>query len=91
MSKRHRDEKPLRNPKEVRRLEHRALRHRVGQTLHEADDVDAVVLDEIRTERPRAKTAVTDKVRHWKLKSWKRRTALQAERNAALAAIIHAD
>lgn len=91
MSKRHRDDKPLRDPKEVRRLEHRALRHRVGQTLHEADDVDAVVLDEIRTERRSARSGMTDRVRHWKLKSWKRRTAVQAQRNAALAAIIRAE
>ncbi len=91
MSKRHRDEKPLRNPKEVRRLEQRALRHRVGQTLHESDDVEGVVFDEIRTERRGVKTGMTDRVRHWKLKSWKRRSAVQAQRNATLAAIIHAD
>ena len=91
MSKRHRDDKPLRNPKEVRRLEHRALRHRVGQTLHEADDVEAVVLDRPRTERRGPKKGATDRVRHWKLKSWKRRTAQQAQRNAALDAITSAE
>ena len=91
MSKRHRDEKPLRNPKEVRRLQHRALRHHVDQTLHGADDVEAIVFDELRTERRGVRTGMTDRVRHWKLKSWKRRTAAQAERNAALAAIIHAE
>lgn len=91
MSKRHRDHKALRNPKQVRTLERRAQRHRVDQTLHETGDVDAIVLDEIRTERRTVRPAVKARVRHWKLKSWKRRTARQAERNAALAAIIHAE
>jgi hypothetical protein len=91
MSKRHRDDKPMRHPKEVRRLEQRALRHRVDQQLHEADDLEAVVLDIPRGERPGMKAAVSGKVRHWKLKSWKRRTAQQQQRNAELAALLRAE
>jgi hypothetical protein len=81
----------MRHPKEVRRLEQRALRHRVDQALHEADDLEAVVLDVPRVERPGMKAAVTGRVRHWKLKSWKRRTAQQAQRNAALAALLQSE
>jgi hypothetical protein len=91
MSKRHRDEKPLRDPKGVRRLEQRALRHRVDQTLHEADDLEAVVLDVPRAERRGVVPVASRAVRHWKLKSWKRRTAVQAQRNAALDALIRAE
>lgn len=91
MSKRHRDDKPLRNPKEVRRLQQRAARHRVDQTLHEASDVDAVMFEDPRTEKHSVKSVVSGRVRHWKQKSWKRRSALNAQRNAALAAIIHAE
>jgi hypothetical protein len=91
MSKRHRDDKPLRNPKEVRRLQQRAARHRVDQTLHEAGDVDAVLLVDPRREKPTARTVVSGKVRHWKQKSWKRRSAVNAQRNAALAALLQVE
>ncbi len=91
MSKRHRDEKPLRNPKEVRRLQHRAVRHRTDQTLHAAGDVDAVVFEEVRGERRGVKASVGGRVRHWKLKSWKRRSAVNAQRNAALSALLSAE
>lgn len=91
MSKRHRDDKPLRNPKEVRKLQQRAVRHRTDQTLHAADDVDAVVFDEVRSERRPMRGTVGGRVRHWKLKSWKRRTARNAERNAALSALLAAE
>lgn len=91
MSKRHRDEKPMRDPKEVRRLEKRALRHRVDQQLHDADDLEAVVLDIPRVERPGMKASASGRVRHWKLKSWKRRTAQREQRNAQLAALLSAE
>ena len=91
MSKRHRDEKPLRNPKEVRRLQQRAVRHRTDQTLHAAGDVEAIVFDEVRSERRGMRSAVGGRVRHWKLKSWKRRSAMNAQRNAALSALLSAE
>jgi hypothetical protein len=88
VSKRHRDEKPLRNPKEVRRLQQRAVRHRTDQALHASSDVDAVVFDEVRSERRGMRSRVGGQVRHWKLKSWKRRSALNAQRNAALSQLL---
>ena len=91
MSKRHRDEKPLRNPKEVRRLQQRAVRHRTDQTLHAAGDVEAVLFDEVRSERRGMRSTVGGRVRHWKLKSWKRRSAMNAQRNAALSALLSAE
>ena len=72
-------------------MQQRAARHRVDQTLHETGDVDAVLLVDPRKEKHSVKSVVSGRVRHWKTKSWKRRTALNAQRNAALAAIIHAE
>ena len=91
MSKRHRDEKPLRNPKEVRRLQQRAARHRVDQALHETGDVEAVLLVDPRREKHSVKSVVSGGMRHWKQKSWKRLSALNSQRNASLAALIHAE
>lgn len=91
MSKRHRDDKPLRDPKEVRRLQQRAVRHRTDQALHVAGDVDAVVFEEVRSERRGMRGTVGRRVRHWKLKSWKRRSAANAQRNAELSALLSAE
>ena len=83
MSRRHRESHPTRDPKVDRRADHRRTRHSVSQALHEAADLEAVVLQEPKPpERPRQPPAPRG-LRHWKQKAWKRRSVRRAQRNAA--------
>lgn len=76
------DEVLLRPDKNLRAKEHRKVRHRTTQELHMVDDPEAEVFTRPRFDHPpRVKPAARKRKRHWKLKSWKRRTVERRRRN----------
>jgi hypothetical protein len=88
MSRRHHDLQPPRSARQQAKLENRRARHKATLALQLADDPeDLVVLDHKpeRTPRddppPRRKRS---RLRHWKVKAWKRRTAERHRRNEAV-------
>ena len=99
MSQRHRSESVVLLPKEELRAHARSERHRVNNELHtlsaalggaiEPDDavepgVGWKPVHHRDADRAKAKARATGPARHWKLKSWKRRTALRRQKAVAL-------
>ena len=98
MSRRHRSESVVLPPKEELRAHARGERHRIHSELHllssavgvtiETDDADEPgpgwrPLHHHDAERGRAEMKRTP-LRHWKQKSWKRRTIVRRQKAAAL-------
>jgi len=99
MSQRHRAEAAELPPTEELRAHARGERHRIKGELHvlsssvgrgvEADDADEPgaawrPLHRRDPQRARTKAAKAKRRRHWKLKSWKRRTTLRRQKAAQL-------
>jgi hypothetical protein len=104
MSQRHRSDSGVLPPKEELRAHARSERHRVNGALHvlsssvgrcvEPDDVDepGVAWKPVHHRdavRAKAKASRPVRVRHWKLKAWKRRSALRRQRAAQLRLATH--
>ena len=99
MSQRHRTEAAALPPREELRAHARSERHRINSELHTLSTVvghgmehDDVVepgvgwrpMHHQDAERAKAKAAGPTRVRHWKLKSWKRRSALRRQKAVQL-------
>jgi hypothetical protein len=99
MSQRHRSEAAGTPPKEELRAHARSERHRINSELHalstsvgrgvEPEDVDEPgvgwkPVHHRDADRARAKVVKSRRPRHWKLKSWKRRTTLRRQKAARL-------
>ena len=92
MGARHRGQRKDRKvppSREMRRVEHRKVRHQASMQLHAAvqgaDPDELVVVEEVRRhaydEAIDEPTEVRPKrLRHWKTPFWKRRSSLRAER-----------
>jgi len=83
MSRRHHDLQPPRSARQQAKLEKRRARHKAALALQLAEDPeDLVVLDHkpqrIPRDEPRPKGG---RLRHWKVKAWKRRTTERHRRN----------
>lgn len=92
MSKRHQDGKPVRRPRAERKKANRTVRHHVAQELHTVADPDDVTLTERRVEHTRRPDRRRRQpLRHWKLKSWKRRTVARRQRNEMLTLLTAGD
>ena len=76
------DELYLRPDKSLRSIEHRKVRHKVGNELHLVDDPDDAVFTKPKFDHPpRVAKGQKKTKRHWKVKAWKRRTAERHRRN----------
>ena len=99
MSQRHRSESMGLPPKEELRAHARSERHRINSELHSLstsvgrsvapDDVDEPgvgwkPMHHRDADRAKAKVAGARRLRHWKLKAWKRRTTLRRKRAVQL-------
>ncbi len=82
------DELYLRPDKSLRSMEHRKVRHRVGNELHSVDDPDAAVFTKPQFDHPPRVSKGKKAPRHWKLKAWKRRTAERHRRNEERRALL---
>ena len=81
MSRRHQDDKPVRATRADRKKAVRTVRHQVAQKLHTVADPDDVTLAEPRVDHAHRPPTRRRSLRHWKLKAWKRRTAVRRQRN----------
>ncbi|HEX4867169.1 MAG TPA: hypothetical protein VFV32_06030 [Acidimicrobiales bacterium] len=86
MSRRHHDLQPARSARQVAKMEKRKARHKVALALHQAEDPDDLVVIDPKPERiPRDEAPPRrNRMRHWKVKAWKRRTAERHRRNEEL-------
>ena len=95
MSKRHqKPDAPEQLTRKERKQEHRRIRHKAKQAMHEAihdgDDVDALIVPEPHHTHPEDENKVEPKshatddprrrVKHWKQPFWKRRKQFRKER-----------
>lgn len=93
MSHQHDDLKLERSARKRHKGDQRRTRHEIHQNLHLIDDPEAVLIVDPKSDRvplheaqPRRK-----RLRHWKVKAWKRRTSERHRRNAALDQLIRAE
>lgn len=93
MSKRHQDLQFVRQPREVRQRDKRRVRHEIAQTLHTIDDPETAVVAQPKADRVplQAMAPKPGRLRHWKVKAWKRRTNQRHQRNEALAQLLRTD
>ncbi|MFW2383815.1 MAG: hypothetical protein ACN4GZ_18835 [Acidimicrobiales bacterium] len=82
------DEADLRPDKTIRAKEHRKVRHQLHTELHTVDDPEDAVFSRPKFDHPPRTAPKKKKKRHWKVKSWKRRTAARKEREAERQRII---
>lgn len=91
MSRRHQDGKPERPARDERKKATRSVRHNVAQQLHTVVDPEDATFSEQRVERSRRPVKSRRRLRHWKLKAWKRRTAARRQRNQVLGQLAAED
>lgn len=93
MSKRHHDITPARSARKDRKLEGRRTRHEVTQTLHTLDDPEAALVVDPKADHVahRDVRPAPGRLRHWKIKDWKRRTTQRRARNAEIEQLRRAD
>lgn len=83
MSRRHHDLQPARSARQQAKLEKRRARHKASLALQLADDPEDLVVIDPKPERiARDEPAPRrNRLRHWKVKAWKRRNAERHRRN----------
>jgi hypothetical protein len=92
MSRRHHDLQPARSARQQAKLEKRRARHRATLAVQLADDPDDLVVEDPKPERTReAPKRRGGRLRHWKVKAWKRRTADRRRRNAEMEQLRQAE
>lgn len=91
MSKRHQYLKPRRADRATRKAEMRRDRRAAHLDLHAAADVEDLVVTEPVFDRAPHQAPERRRLRHWKVKAWKRRNNQRRARNAQLAALQLAD
>lgn len=91
MSRRHHDLQPARSARQLAKLEKRKARHKAALALQLTDDPeDLVVLDPKPERLPRDEVPPKrNRMRHWKVKAWKRRTAERHRRNEEITQLRH--
>lgn len=83
MSRRHHDLLPARSARQLAKLEKRRARHKANLALHTAIDPEDLVVEDPKPERIARDTLPSSgkRLRHWKVKEWKRRNAERRRRN----------
>jgi|GEM_PF-4885780 hypothetical protein len=91
MSRRHHDLQPPRSARQQAKLEKRRARHKASLALQLAEDPEDLVVIDPKPERiPRDETPPgrkRNRLRHWKVKAWKRRNAERHRRNEEIEAL----
>lgn len=89
MSRRHHDLQPPRSARQQAKLEKRRARHKASLALQLAEDPEDLVVIDPKPERsPRDEVPPKrNRLRHWKVKAWKRRNAERHRRNAEIEAL----
>jgi hypothetical protein len=91
MSRRHHDLQPPRSARQQAKLEKRRARHKASLALQQVEDPEDLVVIDPKPERtPRDETPPgrkRNRLRHWKVKAWKRRNAERHRRNAEIEAL----
>jgi hypothetical protein len=85
---------PEQTPRELRAARKKAVRdarHRANQDLRTVADTDDLVVPEPRFDRGPRQAPKSRRLRHWKLKEWKRRTAARRARNDKVAQLSRED
>lgn len=86
MSRRHHDLQPPRSARQQAKLEKRRARHKATLALQLVEDPEDLVVVDPKPERiPRDEAPPKPRrLRHWKVKAWKRRNAERHRRNEAI-------
>ena len=91
MSRRHHDLQPPRSARQQAKLEKRRARHKASLALQLAEDPEDLVVVDPKPERSPPRRGPPgrkrNRLRHWKVKAWKRRNAERHRRNAEIEAL----
>lgn len=92
MSKRNQDLPLERTSRAVHKIDKRRRRHEIAQVLHTIDDPEAAVVADRKVDHaPHHDARPRRRLRHWKMKAWKRRTSQRHRRNELAEELLRAD
>lgn len=91
MSRRHHDLQLPRSARQQAKIDKRRARHRASLALQLSEDPEDLVVIDPKPERVARDETLPgrrpNRLRHWKVKAWKRRNAERHRRNAELEAL----